>query len=177
MRAHCAALRPDIQSLAGHGLDASDDFFAAVVPLCSVREKQIAVLQEQPTAHIAALQARPLHRMARDSPGWADSGGASLQGVGDEQSAAFPQLLDALLGSAAPADLATAAAGCVAQRLGLLAERTAQLRYSCPAPIAAAADGPHTAAPAEERWGNAAIPCRAPAEVHDSSYRGAMRQL
>src|SRR5947209_1287779 len=36
MRAHTAALRPDISPLAGHGFDAADDYFAALVTVCSV---------------------------------------------------------------------------------------------------------------------------------------------
>lgn len=31
VQAQCAALRPDIQPLAGHGVGSSDDFFAALV--------------------------------------------------------------------------------------------------------------------------------------------------
>jgi hypothetical protein len=74
-----------------------------------------------------------------------------MQGENAEQRITLQQLVDVFLGPAAPPDLAAAAAGCVAQRLALLTERAARLRYSCPAPDAANAAGGDAAAPGGER--------------------------
>jgi hypothetical protein len=143
MQAQCAALRPDIQPLAGHGSDASDDYFAALVHALLRHWAQLtAVLHQQ----ILCARCSIATAVAQDGARYLYTGSRArryicMQDIEEEQCMTFQQLLDVFLGPAAPPDLSAAAAGCVAQRLGLLTERSARLRYSCPTPVTGATGG------------------------------------
>jgi hypothetical protein len=67
MQAQCAALRPDIQPLAGHGVGSSDDFFAALVNALLRHQAQL-ISRVAPTIVPISLQHHRciLHRVVLD---------------------------------------------------------------------------------------------------------------
>lgn len=60
----------------------------------------------------------------------------AMQSATGGQATTLPQLLHAFGKPSASPDLEAAAAGCAAQRLGLLSEQRARLRFGCPAATA-----------------------------------------
>lgn len=62
------------------------------------------------------------------------------QGAEGEQAVTLSQLLDVASQASVAPELVLAAAGCATQRLSMLAERMARLRFSCPLVTAAAGD-------------------------------------